>query len=383
MGASGTHLNVAPQGETMTEIIAAVLRETGGPFTIEKGTLEAPRADEILVRVLGVGLCHTDLVARDQVIPIPFPAVLGHEGSGIVEAVGANVRKVVPGDKVVLTFRSCGECPTCLRGEPAYCHQFPILNFAGVRPDGSHPISIGGAAASGNFFGQSSFASHALAYERNVVKVAADAPIELLGPLGCGLQTGAGAIMRSLACRAGSSVLVMGTGAVGLSAIMAAKVQGCTTIIASDPMAERRRLALELGATHAIDPRAGDLATAVREILPLGVDYALDTSGLPAVIEGALGCMAPRGSLGLVGVPPAVDATFATLLIAFISLGLSVHGIIEGDSDPDVLIPELVRLHAEGRFPLERLVKVYPMAEINQAVADQHHGVCVKVVLKP
>jgi aryl-alcohol dehydrogenase len=367
------------------DIKAAVARTPDGPFTLEAATLDAPRADEVLVRIVGVGLCHTDLIARDQFIPIPLPAVLGHEGSGVVEAVGASVTKVRPGDRVVLSFNSCGACPRCVDHLPSYCQHFPQLNYAGGRTDGSSGVSIDGRPASANFFGQSSFASHALAFERNVVRIEdPDAPLELLGPLGCGFQTGAGGIMRSLACSAGSSLAIFGGGPVGLAAVLGAVHQQCGTIILVEPIAARRALALELGATHVIDPMAaGDLTAAIRAIVPAGVDFAFETSGREAVVEAALAALGSFGLLGLVGVPPRPESALSVNLATLITYGRRIHGIIEGDSDLDGFIPELVALHRAGRFPLEKLVKTYPLERINEAIRDQARGACLKAVLIP
>ena len=195
------------------QIKAAIARQAHQPFSIERASIEAPRSDEVLVEIHGVGLCHTDLIARDQFIPIRLPAVLGHEGAGIVTAVGKDVRKVRAGDRVVLSFSSCGECARCQENLPSYCRHFPALNYSGTRSDGSRGIRIASEEISANFFGQSSFASHALTHERNVVKIEdADIPLAILGPLGCGLQTGAGGVMRSLACPAGSSIAIFGGG---------------------------------------------------------------------------------------------------------------------------------------------------------------------------
>ncbi|MEW5686659.1 MAG: NAD(P)-dependent alcohol dehydrogenase [Pseudomonadota bacterium] len=366
-------------------ITAAVARTPDGPFTLEAAQLDAPRADEVLVRIAGVGLCHTDLIARDQFIPIPLPAVLGHEGAGIVEAVGAAVSKVKPGDRVVLSFNSCGACPRCADHLPSYCQHFPALNYAGGRSDGSSGVRLDGKPASANFFGQSSFATHALAFERNVVRIDdPDAPLELLGPLGCGFQTGAGGVMRSLACPEGSSLAIFGGGPVGLAAVLGAVCQGCAPIILVEPIAARRALALELGATHVIDPAAsGDLAAAIREVVPAGVDFAFETSGREAVVEAALASLGSYGLLGLVGVPPRPDSSLSVNLATLITYGRRIHGIIEGDSDLDGFIPELVALHRAGRFPLEKLVTTYPLARINEAIADQARGVCLKAVLIP
>ncbi len=365
------------------DIRAAVARAPHAPFTIEEGTIEDPRPGEVLIRIAGVGLCHTDLVARDQFIPIPLPAVLGHEGSGIVERVGAGVTKVAPGDAVVLSFASCGHCRQCEQGLPPYCREFPMLNYSGGRRDGSSGVQIGGRPVSANFFGQSSFASHALAYERNVVKVPGGELLKLMGPLGCGVQTGAGGVMRALACPEGSSIVVFGGGPVGLSAVMGARIQACATVILVEPIAARRRLALELGATHVVDPAAGDVGAAVRAILPDGAEFAFETSGLEAVVATALSVLASHGLLGLVGVPPRPESSLAVNLASLITYGHRIHGIIEGDSDLDGFIPELVALHGQGRFPFDRLVSCYRLDQINDAVADQLAGRCVKAVLLP
>lgn len=364
--------------------IAAIAREPHADFTIETIDIEAPRAGEVLVRIVGVGLCHTDLIARDQFIPIPLPAVLGHEGAGIVEAVGAGVTQVRPGDRVVLGFSSCGHCARCDEHLPSYCRDFPRLNYAGVRSDGSTGLSIDGAPVSSAFFGQSSFAEYALAGERNVVRVDADDDLlKILGPLGCGVQTGAGGVMRSLACPAGSTIAIFGGGPVGLSAVMGAVIQGCATIILVEPVSARRDLALSLGATHVVDPGDGDVGAAIRSILPDGVDFAFETSGREAVVETALASLASHGLLGLVGVPPRADSTLSINLAALITYGHRIHGIIEGDSDLDGFIPELVALHRAGRFPFDRLVRTFPLDQINEAIAAQARGDCVKAVLLP
>jgi aryl-alcohol dehydrogenase len=360
---------------------AAVARAPGADFTLETVELDEPRADEILVRVAAVGVCHTDLVAREGAMPFSLPAVLGHEGAGVVERVGTAVTKVAPGDRVAMTFRSCGQCDRCMSGDPAYCYSMPALNYIGMRPDGSKAIRQGETAVSSNFFGQSSFATYALAYERNVLKLPDDLPFPLAAPLGCGVQTGAGGVILALACPTGSSLLITGGGAVGLSAVMGAAIQGCATVIVVEPQASRRDLARELGATHVIDPAAAtDLAAAVRAILPQGVDYAFDTTGRPDTLAAIMAALAPKGVLGIVGIPPAgtpLPGDLGTVL----TFGQTVRGIIEGDSDPDVFLPELIGHWRAGRLPLEKLVRTFPFDQINAAIAAQHHGDCVKVVL--
>ena len=362
------------------KIRAAVTQGPGQPFLLQEAELEGPREDEILVKIIAVGVCHTDLVFKDGNL-IPAPAVLGHEGSGIVERVGATVHKVAPGDRVAISFRSCGHCARCASGDPAYCHTMPLLNYIGMRTDGSRALSIDGAPVAGNFFGQSSFATYAITYERNVVKVPDGLPLELAGPLGCGIQTGAGGIMRSLAATPGSSLLITGGGAVGLSAVMGARIRGCATIIVVEPHAARRNLAREFGATHVLDPReASDLATAVRAIVPTGVDYAFDTTGAPAVQQAVMATLAPKGVFGIVGVTPP-GTPMPGDMNTVMTFGHTVVGIIEGDSEPDVFIPELVKLYLEGRLPFDRMITTYPFEQINEAIAAQHHGDCVKAVL--
>ncbi len=363
------------------QITAALARAPGDSFSIETLELDEPRADEIRVRIAAVGVCHTDLVARDGAMPFSLPAVLGHEGAGVVDAVGSAVAKVKVGDRVALTFRSCGACARCLGGDPAYCYTMPMLNYIGMRPDGSKAIRDGQAPVSSNFFGQSSFATYALTYERNVLKLPDDMPFELAAPLGCGVQTGVGGVVRALAAPKGSSILITGGGAVGLSAVMGAVIQGCGTIIVVEPLASRRDLARELGATHVVDPAVQkDLPAAVRAVLPHGVDFAFDTTGRPDILTATMACLAPKGVLGIVGIPP-VGTPVPGDLGAILTFGQTVRGIIEGDSDPDVFLPQLIEHWRSGRLPLEKLVRTFPFADINAAIAAQHHGDCVKVVL--
>lgn len=363
------------------QIKAAVVREPGGKFAVETLSLEDPRPDEVRVRIVATGLCHTDLVVRDQVLPTPLPAVLGHEGAGIVEAVGADVRDLAVGDPVVLGFAACHACSHCLDGEPSYCRDFFPLNFSGHRADGSSALRDQSGPISSHFFGQSSFASHALVAARNVVKVPAAAPLKLLGPLGCGIMTGAGAVFNTLAAAPGDTVLISGGGPVGLSGVMAAAAVGAKVIIVVDPLEARRDLAKNLGATHVIDPASGNLVEAIRAIAPGGVTRILETSGNSGAIEAAVAVLGPRGKLAMVGVPKTLDATITIQSLPLLSLGASIHGVTEGDADPKTFIPKLINLFLDGRFPFDRLITEYPMDKINEAIEDQHAGRCVKAVL--
>ncbi len=363
------------------EIRAAVTRDAGHAFSIERLKLDAPRADELLVRIVATGLCHTDMAVRDQILPSPLPIVLGHEGSGVVEAVGDSVTDFAVGDHVVLSFAACRHCARCEAGEPGYCESFFPVNFGGCREDGSKCLHDANGEVGSHFFGQSSFATHALVASKNAVKVSKDAPLELLGPLVCGIMTGAGAVLNSLAIQPGEALLVTGGGPVGLSAVMAAASRGARAIVVSDPLAGRRTVALELGATHAIDPAKGDLDAQVRAILPAGADCVLDTSGVPAVIGQAIGLLGVRGRMGMVGVPNRLDATFTAAILPMLSLGARICGITEGDADPRTFLPQLIELHAKGKFPFDRMITLYPLERINEAIEDQLRGVCTKAVL--
>jgi len=363
------------------QITAAVARAKKAPLTIEEITLGEPRADEVLVRLVAAGICHTDISMRDHLIyPVPHPVVLGHEGAGIVERIGVGVTRVVPGDAVILASAFCGHCPSCDAGFPIYCYEFHERNFEGTRIDGSSPLSKGKEVIY-YYQGQSSFATHAVLRERSVVKVPKDAPLEMLGPFGCGIMTGAGAVINSLGVDIDHSVAVFGTGSVGLSAIMAAKLVGAGTIIAVDLVDARLELARELGATDTINSGRQSAPEAVRKILPLGVDFIVDTTANPTVLREAVALLALRGTLGLVGGAPK-GLEFPLDVQHMLTGGRTVRGIIEGDANPDIFLPKLVDLFVKGKFPIDRLVTFYPFARINDAIADSLSGKVVKPILR-
>ncbi len=366
------------------KIQAAIAYAGEAEFKIEPVEIAEPRPDEILIEIAGVGICHTDLFVREAAAAIfKNPAVLGHEGAGTVVAVGSQVSKVAIGDKVAITFRSCGTCRNCERGPVSYCENFQALNMSGGRTDGSRSLSGEAGELDANFFGQSSFATHCLAYESNVVKVADGIPVEIAGPLGCGVQTGAGAILNSLDAEPGSSVIIAGGGPVGQSAVMAANLRGCETIILIEPQAARRQFALDHGATHAFDPAGDcDIDGEVRAIVPDGIDYALDTTGLGSVVSTLTACLKVRGALGLVGLSH-VDANLPVKINRLSGSGIRLIGIIEGDSDPDEFLPYLMDQHLAGNLPFDHMITTYPFAEINNAIAEQHAGKCIKAVLLP
>ena len=365
-----------------TSARAAICRGHDQPFTIEPIELAELRPDELLVRIVACGICHTDLAVRDAQLPVPLPAVLGHEGAGVVEAIGSAVTAAAPGDRVVMSFNSCGACPSCDDDAPTYCYNFIPHNWSGARADGSPSMTLAGAPMAANFFGQSAFATHAIAHQRNVVRVpdsAAGLPLARLAPIGCGLMTGAGAVLNAMQVRAGLPIAVFGTGTVGIAAIMAARIAGANPIIAVDVNDERLALARELGATHAFNAR-DDAPARIRALCPQGLGYAFDTTGLNSVIEQAWGLLAPKGIVGIVGASdPAADLTFNEA--QFMAGGRTVMGILGGNSDGAAFLTELIDHRLAGRFPYERLIETVPFEQINQAIEASESGRVVKPVL--
>jgi aryl-alcohol dehydrogenase len=352
----------------MPQIQAAVLRR-GGLLAIETLELEGPRPDEVLVRLAATGICHTDLSFMEGWSGPPV--VLGHEGAGVVLEAGQDLKSVRPGDHVVLSYQSCGRCGPCRQGRPTACQHFWELNFGFGRLDGSNALAASGVK--GHFFGQSSFATHCLASERNLVKVSPDLPLELLAPLGCGLQTGAGTVLNSLKVPPGASLAVFGTGAVGLAAVMAAQLTGADPVIGVDLNAARLKLALTLGATRVIDSRREEVISQIKTITGGGVDYVLETTGDPKMHQLGVEILNPRGTLALIAHPGASGP---------LPGGRRALGIIQGDAVPQTFIPRLIALHRAGEFPYERLLKYYDFAEIHRAVAEARRGEAIKPVLR-
>ena len=363
------------------QITAAVMREKGGKFTLEDIELEPPRDDEVLIRMKSCGVCHTDTLPRDQVVPAPFPAVYGHEGAGIVEQVGSRVSKLQPGDHVVMSCNFCGHCDTCQTGKPMYCRHFFKANFGFARMDGMPTMHKGSDVVHGAFFNQSSFATYALGTERSVVKIPSDVPLEIMGPLGCGVQTGAGAVINSLRPQAGDSIAIYGAGSVGLSALLAANVTGCAIRICVDPNEARLQFALELGATHVINPRTTDPVRRIQEITGGGgTQFSLETSGNLTALRQAVDSIQIMGECGMIGAP--AFGSEIGLDTWGLLLGRKIRGICEGDSVPDLFIPKLVELYRQGRFPFDRLIRFYAFDQINEAVEDGERGRTIKAVLR-
>jgi aryl-alcohol dehydrogenase len=365
------------------QIQAAVTESQGAPFVVEPVELGELRGDEVRVRVVATGICHTDLIIRDQWYPVPLPAVLGHEGAGVVEAVGAAVTKVAPGDHVAMSYGSCGGCPKCATGRPWVCHDFWGRNFAAARPDGSCALTgSDGREIHSHFFGQSSFATHAVATERNVTRLDPAVPLDVVAPFGCGIQTGAGGVLNALRPPAGSSIAVFGTGTVGLAAVLGAVLAGCTTIIGVDVRPDRLELARELGATHVVDAGRRDAVEAIKEVTGgLGADFSVDATGSPQVLQQAVYCTGPGGVCGLIGAPP-FGTEVSLDMNEVLAFGRTLRGIVEGESVPEVFVPQLIELWRQGRFPIDRIMTYYDFDEIDRAAADAEQGKVIKPVLR-
>jgi aryl-alcohol dehydrogenase len=363
------------------QITAAVVEEKFTSFVIDSVELTDPRPDEVLVRVVASGMCHTDLHGRDGYFPIPFPAVFGHEGGGVVEAIGSAVTEFRPGDHVIMAFPFCGACPNCLAHMPAHCMDSVKLKGNGTRADGSTLIVRDGAPVYSAFFQQSSFGTFAIANERFTVKVRNDAPLERLGAMACGIQTGAGAVFNAIKPADGDSIAIFGVGGVGLSAMMAAKLAGCDPIIAIDVQENRLMLARELGATHTIDhSNREDVVAEIRRITGYGVRSSIETSAKPAILREAVDALMPLGTAILLG--SARPGTDVALDMTRLQDGRAVRGVIQGWSQPKIFLPRLVDLMMEGKFPADRLMTFYPLAEINQAAEDAATGKTIKPVLR-
>ena len=347
-------------------ITAALVPEKGAPFRLEELELADPGPDELVVRVAATGVCQTDVHGRDDFFGIPFPCVFGHEGAGVVERVGSSVSKVVPGDRVVMYSPACGRCRACRRGLPGYCAESRRIKFSGRLRDGRSPFR---QEVSGAFFQQSSFATHALATEGNVLKVPDGVALDQAAAFPCGVNTGAGAVFNALRAQRGMSIAIFGAGSVGLAAVMAARIAGCDPIWAVDPHTNRLQLARELGATHVSTEK------------PAGTfDVTLEAAGSPIALRGAVECLAPLGVCCLVG--SARKGTQVAFEMPFLQQGRTVRGCIQGDAPGDAFIPQLFDHWRAGRMRVERLITYYELGEVNRAVADSLSGKVVKPVLR-
>jgi aryl-alcohol dehydrogenase len=366
---------------TGTQITAAIVESAGAPFKLGSVELGDVQPGEVRVGMTASGICHTDLLIRDGSFPTPMPVVLGHEGAGVVEEVSAGVTSVAVGDRIALSYASCGGCHTCASGRPFYCADFFARNFLAARPDGTTALSRDGEPVHSHFFGQSSFATGAIVNECSVVAIPDDVPFEVVAPFGCGVQTGVGSVINALRPQAGSSIAIFGAGGVGLSAVMGAVICGCEPIIVVDVRPGRLELARELGATHTVNAAESDPVEAIREITGGGVDTSLEASGVPGVLRQAVDVLGSDSVCGLVGAPP-LGTEEALDVNGLLSTGRTVRGLVEGHSVPQTFIPQLIDLWRDGRLPVDRLVRAYDFDQINEAADAALAGDVVKPVLR-
>ncbi|KAF5239229.1 hypothetical protein FANTH_10031 [Fusarium anthophilum] len=366
--------------------VAYVVNEAKADFELVPVVLDEVRADEVLVEMRYSGICHTDIVLQQGLLPmVEFPAVFGHEGAGIVRHLGQDVH--IPGlkigDAVALSFNTCGTCKPCSSGHPAFCFTHPQVNHNAVRiGDRSTPGRLSdGRSVRTQYFGQSSFSKMSVVNAKCIVKCPYPEDMHLYAPLGCGLQTGAGTIMNVLRPTPKDSLVVFGLGSVGLAALMAARHLGVEELIAVDIMPARLDLARELGASHTLNSREEtDVVETIKKITGGGAAFAVDCTGIPKVIEDTISSIGSMGKAAVVGVPPA-DVQIKLNPLEFLLENKTFIGVIEGDSNPPVFIPELIELHRAGKFPIEKLCQTYHFSELPQAIADMHSGKVIKPVI--
>ncbi|OAP60297.1 hypothetical protein AYL99_05299 [Fonsecaea erecta] len=367
---------------------AIVVSKPGAPFQYQQIELhDNLRANEVLVHIKATGVCHTDLnFSKEKTMPELFPAVLGHEGAGVVERTGSNVTKFARGDHVAVVFSSCGECKYCLRKQSSYCDLWFQYNFGIGRLDGSKVFSslTTGRPITSHFFGQSSFARHILVSQNGLVKVDKDLPFEQVAALGCGIMTGAGAMLNVVEPSSDMAVAVVGVGAVGLSAIMALKMLETPPkrIIAIDIVPTRLEMARLFGATHGVNSKVRpELMKVLLDITSgRGVDGAIDTTGKPEVIKELVHSAARKGKVVTVGVGD-LSAEASLNMFEMVNAGCSYVGCNQGDCYPQEFLPRLLAANQEGRFPYDQLIKTYRAKDIEKAAHDIHSGTTVKAVL--
>lgn len=362
---------------------AAVLRETGRAMTIEDVELAEPKAGEVKVRVRAAGVCHSDLHYMLGDLVTRLPIVLGHEGAGIVESVGAGVTRVAPGDAVVMTWRPrCGYCEHCASGRPALCTSAKLQVQSAGLLDGTSRLTAG-AEKVHHFLGVSCFAERAVLNQESVIKIPDDTPPEIAAIVGCAVVTGVGAVLNVMGAGAGKSVLVVGAGGVGLSAVIGAQLVGAHPIVVADVSREKLDRALALGATHTIEVGDGPLDEAVREVCPDGVEWAFDAVGKPETVQGAMASLRPAGTTVAIGLGRA-GATVAIPLNDLVQRDKRLIGSLYGSSNTILQVPRLLELYAAGRLKLDALVgTTYPLDRINDAFDELVSGAVGRGVIVP
>ncbi|MBM4764770.1 NAD(P)-dependent alcohol dehydrogenase [Bacillus sp. B15-48] len=361
------------------QIKAAVLNGYNQPYELENLELSSIKEDEVLVKIVASGMCQSDETNRKGYDGYTqLPTVLGHEGSGIVEKIGKNVVGIEPGDHVVITYAYCGHCDSCLTGLPVSCDDWD-LNFLGKRQDETPYFTKEDGTPVMRFFGQSSFSTYSIVSPSSLTKVDKSIDLRLVGPLGCGFITGSGTVFNVLKPEPGTTIAVFGTGAVGLAAMMAAKISGCTKIIAVDIHDNRLDLAKELGATHTINSKNINVVDAIRELTNgKGVNYSVDTTGVQAVVKDSIKVLAVGGSVAPLGMGGDIDINI------FEDLAMENRNIVGariGKAVPQLSIRQMVEFYKEGNFAFDKLVKFYKFEDINEAADESSSGKVIKPIL--
>ena len=359
----------------------AIVNSANENYEMEELKLGEIHPNEVLVKMVASGICQSDEGMRLGVGEVPMPIVLGHEGAGIVEKVGSGVKDFKVGDQVVMAYNYCGTCDSCRTGLPSSCEQFNELNLTGgARDDGSYTFYREDGTPVYNFLHQSSFSTYTISSENNLIKVDPDVDLRKLGPLGCGLMTGFGTVVTALKPETFSSIAIFGTGAVGLGALMTAKIEGCSTIIAVDIHDERLELAKELGATHTINSKTEDLHEQIAEITHgVGVNYTIDTTGVSEVMEASLKVLAKGGKSAPLAVSP--NSLSFNPYMDLVMKRRQLVGVIMGDIVPQLAVPKLIEYYKEEKFPFDKILKYYRFSDINEAAKDSTTGKSIKPIL--
>jgi S-(hydroxymethyl)glutathione dehydrogenase / alcohol dehydrogenase len=347
---------------------AAVMHERGADLVVEDLDLAAPRTGEVLVRLVATGVCHSDLNGIRGTRPLPLPMVFGHEGAGVVEAIGTGVTTVAPGDHVVLAaIARCGRCEFCVAGKPWLCSVAGASLFSGTLLDGTTRLSKGGQPVY-HWFSQSSFAERAVVPEGAAVRVRSDVSLDKVATLACGVSTGLGSVFNAARVQPGERVAVIGCGGVGVSVVIGADLASAGTIVAVDIADDKLEFARSLGATHSVNAKSTDAVAAVREITGGGADHVFDCVASPTTLAQLVEMIRAAGHGYVVGAPqPGTRFPFPT--DGFLR-NKNLHGVTLGNVRPSIDIPRYVDLYARGRLPLDRLVtRRYELAGINEALA--------------
>ncbi len=364
-------------------IRAAVLEETGGTMTIQELELEAPRFGEVLVRLKASGVCHSDQNAIDGTSATRCPAVLGHEGAGVVEVVGEGVSSVAVGDHVTLSWApSCGRCEECIHDAPQLCQAaWPAMGVGGLL-DGTTRLSRDGEPIH-HYSLISSFAEACVVPERSCVVIPRDVPFDIAGLVGCAITTGVGAVWNTAKVRPGDRVAIVGCGGVGLSALLGAVAAGASEIVAVDVSEPKLAVAQALGATQGVlwAGSSEETAEAVRAVSGGGVDYAIEATGRPEAMLAAFLSTRNRGAAVLIGIPRE-DAVLALPALSIPRMERRILGSIYGSSRPERDFLTILDLYRRGRLPLDRLISHrLPLERIDEAFALMHAGEARRAVL--